>query len=121
MAITKGKKTEQKTLHRRKSHSPAGKIRSKRSEVHRLKLRPEAPSRSVRQISEAERPERRGKHSSESWDTQKWLIGKKLAHVVKEKLIADFRKGEPPELTEMARGHQAKRGTRHMRPRKGKR
>jgi hypothetical protein len=35
--------------------------------------------------------ESRSKRSSGSWDTQKWLIGKKLAHVVKEKLIADYR------------------------------
>jgi len=42
--------------------------------------------------------ERSGKRSSGSWDTQKWLIGKKLAHVVKEKLIADYRRsGESAE------------------------
>jgi len=36
-----------------------------------------------------------GRRRTGSWETQKWLIGKKLAHVVKEKLIADddFSKG----------------------------
>ena len=36
------------------------------------------------------------KRSSGSWDTQKWLIGKKLASVVKRKLIADAAEGDKP-------------------------
>lgn len=30
-----------------------------------------------------------GKRSSGSWDTQKWLISKKMAHVENGKLVAD--------------------------------
>ncbi len=35
-----------------------------------------------------------GQRPSGSWDTQKWLIGKKLAHVVKNHLVADDRKAK---------------------------
>ena len=54
------------------------------------------------------------KHSSGSWDTQKWLIGKKLAHVVKEKLIADYRRsGESAESVprKAARGNHTRSKT----------
>lgn len=35
-----------------------------------------------------------GKRSSGSWDTQKWLIGKRLAHVVKGRLVANSQAAE---------------------------
>jgi hypothetical protein len=57
--------------------------------------------------------ERSGKRSSGSWDTQKWLIGKKLAHVVKEKLMADYRRsgesaGEVPVQASKGRKTRSK-------------
>jgi hypothetical protein len=104
MAITKRKVSRRKTVSRgrTKSNIEAAKIRSKRTvkgKVRSLKFRPNLKSRPV-EVSRTRRrgAERPGKRGSESWDTQKWLIGKKLAHVVKEKLIADFRKEDSLEL-----------------------
>ena len=60
------------------------------------------------------------KRGSESWETRKWLIGKKLAHVVKEKLIADFRPEDSSELPEgrRARFKRASKQSRRPKPRR---
>lgn len=102
MAITKGKRTRRKTVRRASGevHASTTKVRNQRAvkgKVYRLKLGPSSRSHSAH-ISKAGRAGAAGsgRRSSGSWDTQKWLIGKKLAHVVKEKLIADFRKESSP-------------------------
>jgi len=104
MAITKGKKTRRKTVLRRsgKSHLPSAKVSSKRA------ARGDG-AHSVQIPEERRGVQRAGRHTSGSWDTQKWLIGKKLAHVVKEKLIADFRKGDARELEQKIRKQRVRR------------
>lgn len=73
--------------HRRAKPGASGK-----GEYYHVELRPKAEFRIFR-TQDVGRPggiERvAGKRSSGSWDTQKWLISKRLAHVEKGRLVPD--------------------------------
>jgi hypothetical protein len=76
---------------------PEGKRRKKpgatgEGEFYHIEIRPKTEFSTFRtqDIGEKGGIERvAGKRSSGSWDTQKWLINKKLAHIEGDKLIAD--------------------------------
>jgi hypothetical protein len=115
MAVTKGKKIRQRMVHRAsaKLRSSPAKARHKKAakgKLDRAKLGPSSKSRSL-QVSKARQlvAEHPNQRSGGSWDTQKWLIGKKLAHVVKEKLIADFRNEDSRALGKKAKKQRTRR------------
>ena len=125
MAITKGKMNRRGTVPRgnQRLRSAQKKISTKQTlKGKQARLKPgsnlrsspvavsNAPSSQTRLKSrshprKAERPAKR----SASWEIQKWLIGKKLAHVVKEKLIADFRNENARPAEQKARKQRRRR------------
>ena len=103
---------------KRKLYSPVRRVRSKKlqhlkageDKRRRIMLRAVAKPRSFHIPDvEPQGTERAGRRGSGSWDSQKWLIGKKLAHVVKEKLIADSRKVADSPNKEQSKYPKAKR------------